>query len=301
MPEQVSPAVRGRRLATELRRLRERTGLTGDEVARQLGWSGSKISRIETHRIGVKQRDLRRLLDLYGVEEPHRSQLLALARESNEKTWLEVATANFPPEQAMYIRAEAEARRAWSWEPQVVPGLLQTSEYGKAVMHGWETMFALPPTETDRRIRARTIRQQLLTTDPPLQLSVVMDESVLHRRFGDNDVMREQLERLVEFSRLPNVKMRILRLDGNHPIGCGAFYGLQFPRAHEVALPDLVAVEHLLGSYYLEDPEETYKFRVTFENLMASSLSAVESRALIRQVAETTWPERAPPIERARP
>lgn len=289
MPEQVSPAVRGRRLAAELRRLRERTGLTGDEVAHELGWSGSKISRIELHRIGVKQADLRRLLDLYGVEEPHRSQLLALARESTSKTWLEVVTANFPPEQAAYIRAEAEAQCAWAWEPQVVPGLLQTSEYAKAVMQGWEQMFALSPAETDRRIQARIVRQQLLTTNPPLQLSVVMDESVLSRRYGGKDVMRRQLEKLVEFSLLPNIKVRLLRLDANHPVGCGGFYGLEFPRAHEVSLPDLVAVEHLLGSYYIEDPEETYKFRVTFDKLMASSLDATESRALIRQAAETIW------------
>lgn len=289
MPEQVSPAVRGRRLASELRRLRESSGLTGDEVANALGWSGSKISRIELHRIGIKQADLRKLLDLYGVEERHRSQLLALARESTRKTWLEVATANFPPEQAAYIRAEAEAECAWAWEPQVVPGLLQTSEYAKAVMQGWENMFTLSPAETDRRIQARIVRQQLLTTNPPLQLSVVIDESVLNRRFGNKGVMRQQLEQLVEFSSLPSIKIRLLRLDANHPIGCGAFYGLQFPRAHEVALPDLVAVEHLLGSYYIEDPEETYKFRVTFENLMASSLDADESRTLIRQAATTIW------------
>jgi transcriptional regulator with XRE-family HTH domain len=287
--DQGSPTVRGRRLAAELRRLRERTGLTGEEVAERLGWSGSKISRIELHRIGIKQRDLRRLLDLYHVTDPHRSELLALARESTQKTWLERAAGNLPAEYAEHLRTEAEARSIWAWEPLVVPGLLQTAEYAAAVMEGWQVMFALPPAETERRVRARLIRQQLLTKDPPLELAVVMDESVLHRKFGGKSVMRQQLDQLIELSHLPSIKLRVLRLAENHPIGCGSFYGLRFPQVHEVSLPDTVAVEHLLGTYYVRDEEHTHKFWVTFKELMAESLDAAASRSLIAQTSHERW------------
>jgi transcriptional regulator with XRE-family HTH domain len=287
--DQGSPTVRGRRLAAELRRLRERSGLTGEGVARRLGWSGSKVSRIERHHIGIKQPDLRRLLDLYGVTGTDRRELLALARESAQKGWLEKVTASFPPEQANYLRYEAEALAAWTWEPLVVPGLLQTAEYAEAVMHGWQAMFALPPAETERRVRARLIRQQLLTKDPPLELAVVIDESVLHRKFGDKGVMRRQLDRLIELSHLPNIKVRVLTLGAAHPIGCGGFYGLRFPQVHKVPLHDNVAVEHLLGTYYIEDDEDTYKFWVTFQRLMTDSLDAAGSRSLIERTSQQLW------------
>ncbi len=284
-----SPTARGRRLAAELRRLRERSGLTGEEVAERLGWSESKVSRLENYRIGVKPADLRRLLDLYRVGQPHRDELLALASESRQKTWLEMATAGIPPEQAVYLVPEAEARSVRSWEPQVVPGLLQTPEYARAVMLGWQTMFALPPDDTERRISVRLARQQLLTRDPPLKLSVVLDESVLRRRFGGNNVMRRQLERLAEASELPNVDLRVLELGGNHPIGTGAFYYLEFPQVHEVPMNDIVTVDHLLGSYHLEDEKDTRRFRVTFESLMAESLSPADSRELITRTAQLAW------------
>lgn len=289
MPDRGSPTVRGRRLAGELRRLRERTGLTGEEVAHRLGWSGSKVSRIELHRIGVKQPDLQELLDLYGVGEAHREELLALARESSKKGWLEKVTASFPAEYAAYLHAEAEAKSVWNWEPQVVPGLLQTPDYARAQMRGWQSMFALPPGDTERRVETRVLRQQLLTRDPPLELSVVIDESVLRRRFGEPAVMHQQLAHLAEATELPNVEVRILRLDGDHPIGTGAFYYLQFAQVHEVPMHDIVNVEHLMGNHYLEDEEDTYKFLVTFQQLIASSLDPAPSRDLIARTAGELW------------
>jgi transcriptional regulator with XRE-family HTH domain len=281
--------VRGRRLAAELRRLRERAGLTGDEVAQRLGWSGSKISRIELHRTGVKQADLRKLLDLYHVDEPHRGELFALARESSQKNRLEKATASFPPEYAEHLHAEAEAESVWNWEPQIVPGLLQTEDYARAMMRGWQSMFALPPSDLERRVQARLVRQQLLTRDPPLELSVVIDESVLRRRFGSKLIMSQQLRRLAEASELPNVELRVLPLDGNHPIGTGAFYYLKFAQVHEVPLHDIVTVDHLMGNFYLEGDEDTNKFRVTFEHLIASSYDPALSRDLIRRTAQQVW------------
>ncbi|HUZ39211.1 MAG TPA: helix-turn-helix transcriptional regulator [Streptosporangiaceae bacterium] len=281
--------MRGRRLAAELRRLRELTGMTGEEVARLLGWSGSKVSRIELRRTGLKQADLTRLLDLYQVDEPHRTDLLALARESSQRGWLEVVTADFAVGYAEYVQAEAEARSVWNWEPQVVPGLLQSPEYARAVMQGWRSMFALPPGDVDRRVQTRLVRQQRLTSDPPLELSVVVDESVLHRKFGDAGVMRRQLNSLVEASRQANLDLRVLPLDGSHPMATGAFTYMQFAQVHDVAAPDLVSVEHLDGSYYLENEDDTHRYRVTFEHLQTHALDREQSRNLISQTASGRW------------
>jgi transcriptional regulator with XRE-family HTH domain len=281
VPDYGSPSIRRRQLSAELRRLRERAGLNGDEAAERLGWSASKISRIELHRTEVKATDLRRLLDLYGVGDSRRQELLALARESSRSGWLEAVTAAFPPEYAAYLYAEAEAREVWNWEPQVVPGLLQTADYARAVMHGWQSMFSLPPGNTDRRVEARVVRQQVLNRDPPLELSAVLDESVLHRRFGDSRVMRQQLEKLIEISQMPNIRLQVFPLSSDDPIAAGPFSVMKFSQVFEIKLHDLVVIEQLTGNYYLEDEDETYKYHVAFQRLMANALDATKSRDFI--------------------
>lgn len=289
MPDHGSPTVRRRRLAAELRRLRERAGFTGDEVAERLGWSGSKISRIELHRIGIKPADLLRLLDLYGVAEEHRESLVTLGRESRRAGHLEAVAANFPDEYAEFLHAENEARTLWNWEPQVVPGLLQTSDYARAVMLGWHEMFPMPSADVDRRVEARLVRQQVLERDPPLMISAVIDESVLYRRLGDKSVMRFQLERLAETSELPNIKVLIKPLNGLHLIGTGPFSYMTFAQVHDVPLRDLVVVEHLAGSHSIDDEDEAYQYQRAFQKLMDESLAPVESRELIRKVSRETW------------
>jgi transcriptional regulator with XRE-family HTH domain len=288
VPDQ-GTSVGGHRLAAELRRLRERAGFTGEEVSHQLGWSGSKLSRIERHHIGVKQDDLRKLLDLYGVDEGYREELLALASESRQKGLPQRAAARFP-QVATYAYAEAEAESVWNWEPQVVPGLLQTPEYARAVAQLWPRMFPGPETETDRRVEARLLRQQVLTRDPPLHLSVVMDESVLQRRFGDHTVMRQQLEHLTRAAELPNVEVRVFPLDRDHPpLPIAAFSYMRFLRIHAVPRRDMVSVEHLEGDSDLEDEEQTYKYRVAFEYLMRWSQAPEQSLSLIAAAAHDDW------------
>jgi len=134
------------------------------------------------------------------------------------------------------------------------------------------------------------MRQQILNRDQPLELSVVIDESVVHRRFGDSSVMREQLERLVDSSEMPNVEVLVLPLSGRHPIGTGSFVYMQFQQDHAVPVNDIVTVEQLLSHYYIEDVTETNMYRVTFERLKAEALGAAQSRALIaaeaRQIRE---------------
>ena len=288
MPDQ-GTSVGGRRLAGELRRLREATGRTGEEVSQRLGWSGSKLSRIELHRIGVKQADLRKLLALYEVDDSHRDELLALARESGKKGRLVRATAGFP-QVAGYVSAESEAESVWNWEPQVIPGLLQTRDYARELRQLWLRMFPGPPSESDRWAETRLIRQQVLSRDPPLELSVVIDESVLRRRFGDRTVMREQLEHLAASAALPNVDVRIYPLDSDDPpLGTGAFSYMQFPQVHDVPLHDIVSVEHHEGTYDLEEEEQTFKYWVAFEYLRRGSLDPTHSRALIAATADEVW------------
>jgi transcriptional regulator with XRE-family HTH domain len=290
VPEQGNPSVRRRRLATELRRLRERAGFTGDQASERLGWSGSKLSRIENSKIGVKQEDLRLLLDLYRVNEAHRSEVLALARESRRTASTEdAAISTFPTGYAEFIDAEAEAITRWDWEPQVVPGLLQTENYAREVMRGWYKMFSLPPTELELRVEERMARQQVLTRDQPLDLAVVIDESVMRRRFGNSSTMYEQLSRLGESSEMENVEVRVLPLDGNHSIGTGSFTYMRFAQVHAVPLHDIVTFEQLASNYYIEDVADTNQYRVAFEQLRESSLSPAQSRNLIIDTAREIW------------
>jgi transcriptional regulator with XRE-family HTH domain len=273
-----SPNVRRRRLAAELRRLRERAGFIGEEVARRLEWSTSKVSRLERGQSGVKRTDLRRLLDLYRVEPKRREELLALAEESQPSGRLKTISAGLPEDHAQFLGFEAEAESVWNWQPQIVPGLLQTEEYARAVMLGWHSMFTEPPSEVERRVEARRLRQQVLQREP-----------LLHRKLGEASVMRMQLERIIEVSRLPNIRVRILPLRNNHSVVTGAFTYVKFPQLHDVPLSDIVTFEHLTGTAQVEDQDETYRYGVAFRVLEESSLSFDESREELARVAIAEW------------
>ncbi len=291
MPPHGSPTIRRRRLAAELRRLRERAGFTGDQVADVLGWSASKLSRIENNRIGVKDDDLRLLLDLYRVNEPHHSEVLALASETTEvpPSIDEAAIATYQAGYAAFVFAEAEATRVWNWEPQLVPGLLQTESYAREVMGGWYSMFGLPPVELEIQVEARMKRQKVLTRDRPFDFCAVVDESVIQRRFGDNLVMRQQLERLAESSEMPNVELRVLALNAYHPVGTAPFTYMQFSREHEVPQPDVAYVEQLEHNIFIGEVADTNKYRVAFEYLRRSALDPADSRDLIVRTVRQIW------------
>jgi len=162
-------------------------------------------------------------------------------------------------------------------------------EYARAMMQSWRSTFALPPGDIDRRVQTRQVRQQRLTGEHPLELSVVVDESVLYRRFGDTAVMRQQLESLVDASQRPNLDLRVLPLDGGNPIATSAFTYMQFPQVHEEPLRDLVSVEALGGTYYLEEEAQTHPYRLAFEHLMAHALDPEESRSLISETVGQKW------------
>ena len=294
MPEYGSPAVRRRRLAAELRRLRERAGFRGEQVAEQLGWSASKVSRIELHRTGIKQRDLRQLLDLYGVQdERHRESLIALAEESSKANRLDRATASLPEEYAASVIAEAEAQSVWTWDPLIVPGLLQTADYARSVMSGWREMFPVPPGEIDRRVEARLLRQRVLAREPVFTLATVIDESVLARGVAPAPVMRAQLAHLVRQAQRPNITVRVLALTGQQSVLTGAFTYMKFAQVHHVPMHDMVIVEHLTGSEQVEDENESYKYFTAFRALTDRALSERDSLRLIRKYQAGKWPAEA--------
>ncbi len=290
MPRPVSATVRNRRLGTELRRLRESANLTGDDVAAQLGWSASKVSRLENARQAPRFADVRRLLDLYSVEGTYREQLLQLARDAVRRGWWEAFSDALPEQYSSYIGLEIEAEQIWQWETQVVPGLLQTEAYAQSVEQSSHSTEVIPPSRVDARVEARLVRQAVLTRENnPLRLAVVLDEALLLRRYGDAAVMAAQLRHLQELSDLPNLSLQVLPLDGPHPIATGSFTLLQFPLVGGIKFHDVVYIEHLNGCSYLEEETETYRYRLSFERLRAGALGPAESLERISRIARESW------------
>jgi len=281
--------IRHRRLAAELRRLRGRSGMTGDQVAETLGWSPSKVSRLEHGRTGFKLGDVEALLDLYEVHGPLRDDLVALTRTTYKKSWLETESASLPTMFAAYVSTETEAETIWNWEPQIVPGLLQTADYARAIFEAWQTVVTLSPAEIQRRVDIRLERQNLLDRHPPLYLFAVLDESVLTRRIGDASVMRGQLDHLLECTKRDTIDVRVLPMHTFHPITTGSFTFMQFPSTEDVSFNDVVAIESLTSNYYIETQDDTYQYRLTFERLVEESLDDTESAELISRYARELW------------
>jgi transcriptional regulator with XRE-family HTH domain len=295
VPERGSPNLaRRRRLAAELRRLREQAGLTGDEAVIRLGWaSSSKLSRIELGRTGLKPADLESLLDLYEVTGAHREDLTTLAEESRKAGAAQALNRGLPEDHVAFAEDEAEAESIWIWEPQVIPGLLQVESYARARFQGWVTMFSLPAGEVDRRIATRRLRQEVLARVPPIRLTAVIDESVLHRRVGDVPTMYEQLKHVAAVSELPHIEVRIVPLSAEHLVGGGPFNYLKFRQIHAVPRDDVVVLEHLTGMQHIEGESDTHKYNVVFGSLLESALPQRESRELIKAVADDMWSDPA--------
>jgi transcriptional regulator with XRE-family HTH domain len=275
--------MRRRRLAAELRRLRTDTRLTVEDVAGRLQWPASKVSRIENRQVGVSPLDLRKLLDLYLVEEQtFRDQLLEMGRRATERGWWQSYTGLLPA-LGNLIGLEAEAATIRTYEPELVPGLLQTADYARAVIragHPTNTM-----EEIDRRVEIRLERQEVLTrTDPPPpKVGVVLNEGVLARRVGNAEIMRAQLEHLTRGRDRANVVIQVLPFSGGeHPAMVGPFSMLTFL---DPADPGVVNVENVLGALALEQPEEIRAYEEVWSALQAKAVSPDDSRAVIKTYA----------------
>ncbi|GIH18371.1 helix-turn-helix domain-containing protein [Rugosimonospora africana] len=285
-----SPTVRRRRLGLILRSLRERQGLTGEQVGTAVERSGSWVSRVETGRVGLRGRDLTELLDLFEVADTDlRTELTALAREGKQRGWWSKYADSLSGPYATYIGFEAEATRLQVYETLTVHGLLQTEEYARALFRA-----GLPVLDTeavDRRVKVRLARQNaLLAPAPesgepgrPLALWAIFDESVLHRRIGGEDVLRGQLAYLLQATELPNVTVQILPFTaGAHPGMVGSFTVIKFPADGD---PDVVYVEGVTGDIFAES-EDARWYNVVFEHLLANALSPSSSRERIARAID---------------
>ncbi|MFI6758264.1 helix-turn-helix domain-containing protein [Micromonospora sp. NPDC050417] len=279
MSERRSPTIRRRRLGAELRRLRESAGVTIEVVAERLECSQSKISRIETGHTTATVRDVRDMISIYGIVGKESEDLLQIAREARQKGWWASYSTVLT---SAYVGFEAAAGSIRAYEQQVVPGLLQTEEYAKAMIRS-----ARPDITTDeveQRVRVRLGRQSLLSQDDPIDVWVVLDETVVSRPVGGDEVMRDQLKRLVEAADQPNVTIQILPFDvGAHAGMDGTFTILDFPEPGD---PPVVYAENATGGLFLEKVEELQKYAFIFDHIRAAAIRPEDSVALIARLAE---------------
>jgi transcriptional regulator with XRE-family HTH domain len=283
-----SPTVRRRRLAAELRAIRESKGKSGDAVAAALKWSPSKISRYERARTGLRPREVERLLDYYQITGPRRALLLELAEDATQKGWWEEFADTLSEDYQQFIGLEHEASSIAIWHVDVVAGLLQTEAYARHIIGSYSRVEPIAPGMIGRLVRVRMRRQQVLDRED-LQLTVVLDESVLKRRIGDESVMYDQLQRLAREAERPNLTLQILPLDGQHRVFGESFVIFGFGADSDAMLQDVVSTEHLRSGFTLEGERETYLHRIAFQMLAEASLDPVASRALILETAETHW------------
>jgi len=283
-----SPTVRRRRLAAELREIRESKGKSGDSVAAALRWSPSKISRYERAKTGLQPREVERLLDYYEITGPRRELLLGLAEDAAQKGWWEEHADSLSEDYKQFIGLEHEATSMAIWHVDVVTGLLQTEEYARHIIGSYSRVEPVAPGMIGRLVRIRMRRQQVLNRDG-LELSVVLDESVLKRRIGDDSVMYDQLQRLVKEADRPNLTLRVLPLDAQHSVFGESFVIFSFGQDADAMLQDVVSTEHLRSGFTLEGERDTYLHRIAFQMLSEASLDPAASRALILKTAESYW------------
>lgn len=283
---QNGPAVRRRKLGAELRMLRTGAGLTSGEAARLVGWHQSKVSRIETGASGVKPVDVRLLLDAYGVAEGQlRELLLVLAGSENtagRHHWWHAYRGVLPPAYRDFISLESQASAMRTLETSVVPGLLQTPEYARAVTR--VAADGLDDEALDALVEVRLARQDVLRGDPPLELSAVLDEAVLRREVGGPGVMTRQLERLVEAARLPQVRLQVLPFAAGAHVGItGPFVIFSFPSTSDL---DVVVLDQLTSSLYLERKEDLQAYAEAFDTLRIHALSPEDSLDYIAGIGD---------------
>lgn len=272
------PTVRRRRLAGELRRLRDQAELTIDEVSEKLECSASKISRIETGHVGVNPRDARDLLELYGVRGEDQEALVQLAREARKRGWWHAYNEVFT---GAFVGLEADASALRAFQALLVPGLLQTERYARAVINAMRPGAAV--SEIERRIAARMARQHLLDDPQPPEYWAVIDEAVLHRVVGDRDVMFEQLTRMVEIAERPHITIQVVPFGaGAHPGMEGPFLILSFPDQSDA---DVVYVDSTSSGVYLELESDVRRYTLMYDHLRAAALKPDDSITVIADAA----------------
>ena len=281
-PDQ-NPTLRGRRLAMELLRRREATGMTREEVARQLEWSPSTLFRIETGRSRPQPGNVRMLLELYGVTGPERDGLIQLTREARQPGWWHSFRDVLPNPYEVYIGLEAGAASIRNFEPVVVPGLLQTADYAHEIFRNGP--IELDPEEVERLLEVRLARQQILAREDRPRLWAVIDEAVIRRTVGGPEVMRGQLRHLADAAQQGKTTIQVVPYRaGAHAGTTGPFVILDYAEATD---PNVVYVETLAGDIYLEERSDVNRYTLAFDRLVAAALHPDESVQLIGRLAST--------------
>jgi transcriptional regulator with XRE-family HTH domain len=271
------PTVRLRRLSGELRRLRDVSQLTREDVAQRTGINEATLYRLETARVRPQRRTLMGLLDLYGVEDPQRSEILALSKQADEQGWLRPYHADLPDEYTAYISFEAEGRSVRNYESSFIPGLLQTADYARAVIRG--VLPSATTKEVDQRVRARIERQHVFTKERPLELWAIVDEAALRRLVGGAEVMTAQLRHLLSMIEQPYVTLQVIPFAaGAHPGMPGSFVLMDFPAAED---PSVIYIDSMAGDLFLEAEADIRRYEQIFDHLRAMAQSPDDSRALI--------------------
>jgi len=280
-----SPTMRRRQVATELRRLRKAAGLTIEDVVQALGWNdSSKLSRIENMKIGIKSTDLRKLLDLYRVEDAgKRDELTELAAQATIRGWWQSYDSDtVPSEYKNYIGLEAAASKIWSYEQELVHGLFQTEAYATAVIR--KARPADKPQEIARRVGVRLSRQEILsrTSPAPPKVSLVLSEGALRRAVGGPGVMRDQLLHLADQLERPGVDVQVLPFAaGEHPGMVNSFTVLSFEEPGE----QMVSVENLTGTLALEKAKDLQAYEGAWLAIKGLALPETDSNFLLRTYA----------------
>lgn len=275
------PAVLRILLGAQLRRLRDDRGISREDAGYEIRASDSKMSRLERGRVGFKERDVSDLLTLYGVQDTaQREALLELARRANAPVWWHSYSDVVPSWFEVYVGLEDGASRIRTYEVQFVPGLLQTEEYARAVtMLGHQ---ASAPNEVERRVELRMARQKVLTRAGAPHYWAVVDEAALRRPLGGAEVMRRQLERLIEATTMPNVTLQIVPFHrGGHAAAGGQFSILRFA---ESDLPDIVYMEQLTSAVYLDKREDVDKYLAVMEQLCVEAAQPNQTVALLKDI-----------------
>ncbi|MEU0499466.1 helix-turn-helix transcriptional regulator [Nocardia sp. NPDC005998] len=278
-----------RQLGRFIRRQREEnTSLTQAEVASQMQWSHSKYSRLERGEPGkVLDRDLTALGEVLEIPEGKVAAMIDLAHQVAEKTWYNTFDDLIRENFDVYMRLETDAHAMGIYRPDLVPGLLQTAEYARALNRIYFPKDS--EEEQDRRIELKLQRQNIITRKKsPIGVDLMLHESALHSMVGDTAIMATQLRHLADISTKPNITIRVLPFKAGFPLGMavGPFVILDFkPDSKGVAEPTVIYVENFTGDAYLEGESDVDKYRRAFATIQYSALDVVASRSLLRQVA----------------
>jgi transcriptional regulator with XRE-family HTH domain len=275
------PTVRRMLVGAQLRRLRSEQGLSREEAGEAIRASEWKIHRLENGQVSFKERDIVDLLRIYGVTDPAEvAEFVILAREANAPGWWQHYGDILPQWFRVYVDLESAATLIRTYEGQFIPGLLQTEGYMRAVIDGAHLDDS--PEEVDRRVRLRMGRQTLLTRKDAPRLWAVVDEAALRRPVGSREVMRGQLERLIDATKLPNVTLQVLPFGaGAHPAMVGSFSVLRFA---DRELPDVVYVEHLTSALYLNKRDEVDQYLHVMESICVHAAAPDETVELLNQI-----------------